>query len=126
MFQQNASTLTALVRYLYEAFAHSAAHRTGIGFPPDPTALWAEALREAADMALTQDATIAALTIQRNAAIEQIDILSHAIRQLRQQNPAPHRPPMDGVKTGNVVDLSEAFRREQARRRSLENGGTTP
>jgi hypothetical protein len=112
--QSGPAHLSVLLADLHEAFAGPAAQGSGVAFEADLTALWAEALREAADMARTAEARIVALTVQRDAGIARIGALSHANTELRARLPALYRVPEAG---GTVVDLSEAFRREQARRR---------
>ena len=115
MIGQSGPTLSALIADLRDAFAHPAAQREGIAFPADLTALWAEALQDAADMARTLESQVVALTVQRDAGIERIGALSYALDQLKHRLPAQYRTPAPVA--SNVVDLSEAFLREQAARR---------
>lgn len=114
--QSGPAPLSVLPAELHEAFAGPAAQGSGVAFAADLTALWADALREAADLARTLEARIVALTVQRDAGIARIGALSHANGELRARLPALYRVPAPEA-GGTVVDLSEAFRREQARRR---------
>jgi len=131
--------LSALLLDLCEAFAHPAAHGAAVEFPADLTALWAEALREAADQARTLESTVVALTVQRDAGIERIGAMAYALDQMKARLPSQYHvpaPPANGwnckcrvelpsqyhvpappAAASNVIDLSEQFRREQAQRR---------
>lgn len=115
--QSGPAPLSVLLADLHEAFALPASHQAGITFPADLTALWAEALREAGDMARTLESQVVALTVQRDAGIERIGAMAYAMDQIRARLPAQYRTLAPAPVASNVVDLSEAFRREQARRR---------